>query len=308
MKVFIVYCHPSKDSFTRNLRDAFIKGITDSGNEYVMSDLYAMNFSSDITEQQYLRDANYRNTPFTEEDVLAEHEKINSADAIAFIYPVFWTEAPAKLVGWFDRVWTYGFAYGDKKMKMMDKAMILCSAGNSIERLEQFGLLASMKKVMFGDRLIGRTKKTEFVVFDGTSRENPRRNDCWDDNLKKAYDKGRDFFKETEEKFSVDDRYFTAIENSESGEVSDKTVFCYHQKDNVIWAEYSGGSVIKGFLVGKMDENNRLHFSYQHMNTDGELRTGSCESEPQILNGKLRFNEKWQWTNGESGTSIIEEI
>ena len=308
MKVFIVYCHPSKDSFTRNLRDAFIKGITDSGNEYVMSDLYAMNFSSDITEQQYLRDANYRNTPFTEEDVLAEHEKINSADAIAFIYPVFWTEAPAKLVGWFDRVWTYGFAYGDKKMKMMDKAMILCSAGNSIERLEQFGLLASMKKVMFGDRLIGRTKKTEFVVFDGTSRENPRRNDCWDDNLKKAYDKGRDFFKENEEKFSVDDRYFTAIENSESGEVSDKTVFCYHQKDNVIWAEYSGGSVIKGFLVGKMDENNRLHFSYQHMNTDGELRTGSCESEPQILNGKLRFNEKWQWTNGESGTSIIEEI
>ena len=308
MKVFIVYCHPSKDSFTRNLRDAFIKGITDSGNEYVMSDLYAMNFSSDITEQQYLRDANYRNTPFTEEDVLAEHEKINSADAIAFIYPVFWTEAPAKLVGWFDRVWTYGFAYGDKKMKMMDKAMILCSAGNSIERLEQFGLLASMKKVMFGDRLIGRTKKTEFVVFDGTSRENPRRNDCWDDNLKKAYDKGRDCFKETEEKFSVDDRYFTAIENSESGEVSDKTVFCYHQKDNVIWAEYSGGSVIKGFLVGKMDENNRLHFSYQHMNTDGELRTGSCESEPQILNGKLRFNEKWQWTNGESGTSIIEEI
>ena len=308
MKVFIVYCHPSKDSFTRNLRDSFIKGITDSGNEYVMSDLYTMNFCSDITEQQYLRDANYRNTPFTEEDVLAEHEKINSADAIAFIYPVFWTEAPAKLVGWFDRVWTYGFAYGDKKMKMMDKAMILCSAGNSIERLEQFGLLASMKKVMFGDRLIGRTKKTEFVVFDGTSRENPRRNDCWDDNLKKAYDKGRDFFKETEEKFSVDDRYFTAIENSESGEVSDKTVFCYHQKDNVIWAEYSGGSVIKGFLVGKMDENNRLHFSYQHMNTDGELRTGSCESEPQILNGKLRFNEKWQWTNGESGTSIIEEI
>ena len=27
MKVFIVYCHPSEDSFTRNVRDAFIKGI-----------------------------------------------------------------------------------------------------------------------------------------------------------------------------------------------------------------------------------------------------------------------------------------
>ena len=43
MKVFIVYCHPSEDSFTRNVRDAFIKGIVDSGNEYDMSDLSVMN-------------------------------------------------------------------------------------------------------------------------------------------------------------------------------------------------------------------------------------------------------------------------
>ena len=308
MKVFIVYCHPSEDSFTRNLRDAFIKGITDSGNEYVMSDLYAMGFDPVMTEQQYLRDAYYRNTDFNEEDVLAEHEKINSSDAIAFIYPVFWTEAPAKLVGWFDRVWTYGFAYGDKKMKMLDKAMILCSAGNSIDKLEQFGLLASMKKVMLGDRLINRAKKLEFVVFDSTSREKPERNSCWDENLKKAYEKGRDFFVDTEEIFSVDDRYFTAVENTGSGEVSEQTVFCYHQKDNVIWAEYSGGSIIKGSLIGLMDEKHHLHFNYQHINKDGELRTGSCDSEPKTENGRLRFYEKWQWSDGEAGTSVIEEI
>ena len=308
MKVFIVYCHPSEDSFTRNLRDAFIKGITDSGNEYVMSDLYAMGFDPVMTEQQYLRDAYYRNTDFNEEDVLAEHEKINSSDAIAFIYPVFWTEAPAKLVGWFDRVWTYGFAYGDKKMKMLDKAMVLCSAGNSIDKLEQFGLLASMKKVMLGDRLINRAKKFEFVVFDSTSREKPERNSCWDENFKKAYEKGRDFFAVSEEIFSVDDRYFTAVENTGSGEVSEQTIFCYHQKDNVIWAEYSGGSIIKGSLIGLMDEKHHLHFNYQHINKDGELRTGSCDSEPKTENGRLRFYENWQWSDGEAGTSVIEEI
>ena len=32
MRVFIVYCHPSDDSFTKNMCDAFINGITDSGN------------------------------------------------------------------------------------------------------------------------------------------------------------------------------------------------------------------------------------------------------------------------------------
>ena len=195
MKAFIVYCHPSEDSFTSHVRDSFIKGIVDSGNEYILSDLYKMDFKSDMTEQEYLRDANYRNTPAVAADVLAEHEKINSADAIVFIYPVFWKEAPAKLVGWFDRVWSYGFAYGgNKKMKMLEKGLILCSAGNPLERLEQFGLLESMKKVMLGDRLFNRVKEAEFIVFDSTSRENPLREQNWDKNLEKAYEKGRTLF------------------------------------------------------------------------------------------------------------------
>ena len=194
MKVSIVYCHPSEDSFTKNMCDAFIKGITDSGNEYIISDLYKMGFKTDMTEAEYLRDANYRTTPEVAEDVRAEQEKINSADAIAFIYPVFWSEAPAKLVGWFDRVWTYGFAYGEKTMKMLDKAVILCSAGNSIERLEQFGILESMKKVMLGDRLFGRARKTDFIVFDSTSRENELREKNWNANLQKAYEIGKGLF------------------------------------------------------------------------------------------------------------------
>lgn len=194
MKVFIVYCHPSDDSFTRHMRDAFIRGIEDSGNEYIISDLYKMDFDPNMTEQEYLRDAYYRTEPDVADDVLAEQEKINSSDAIVFIYPVFWTEAPAKLVGWFDRVWSYGFAYGDKTMKLLDKAMILCSAGNTTEHLEQFGLMDSMKKVMLGDRLFGRAKETGFVVFGSTSRENELREQNWDSNLRKAYDIGKNFF------------------------------------------------------------------------------------------------------------------
>ena len=163
MKVFIVYCHPSEDSFTRNVRDAFIKGIIDSGNEYVMSDLYKMNFKTDMSEKEYLRDSNYSTEPGLESDVLAEQAKINSADAIVFIYPVFWTEAPAKLVGWFDRVWSYGFAYGDKTMKVLDKALILCTAGKNLDDLENLGLLDCMKKVMLGDRLFNRVKERHVI-------------------------------------------------------------------------------------------------------------------------------------------------
>ncbi len=80
MKAFIVYCHPSEESFTSHLRDSFIKGIVDSGNEYVISDLYKMDFKSDMTEQEYLRDANCRTAPAIAEDVLIEHEKILMED------------------------------------------------------------------------------------------------------------------------------------------------------------------------------------------------------------------------------------
>ncbi len=308
MKALIVYCHPSEDSFTRHVRDAFIRGITDGGNEYILSNLYAMDFRTDMSEKEYLRDANYRNTDDLAEDVLAEQEKINAADAIVLIYPVFWTEAPAKLVGWFDRVWSYGFAYGEKRMKMLDKAMILCTAGNTTERLEQFGLLDSMKKVMFGDRFFNRIRKQEFVVFDGMSRELEQRESNWEKNLEAAYEKGRNLFADGDEAFSVEGRFFTAVENSESGEVSDQTVFRYHQKGNIIWAEYSGGSVVKGFLLGTMDEKHCLHFTYQHINRAGEQKSGSCDSEPREENGRLRFYEKWKWTMGEEGTSVIEEI
>ena len=191
MKVFIVYCHPSEDSFTSCVRDAFISGLKDAGHEYIVSDLYKMDFKTDMTEAEYLRDAYYRNTPAPADDVLAEQAKINASDVIVFIYPVFWSEAPAKLVGWFDRVWTYGFAYGEKTMKTLEKGLILCSAGNPRERLEEFGILDSMKKVMLGDRLFGRVKQAEFVVFDNTSREYELREKNWEQHLKTAYEKGK---------------------------------------------------------------------------------------------------------------------
>lgn len=194
MKVFIVYCHPSEDSFTRHVRDAFIKGIVDAGHEYVLSDLYKMGFRTDMSEQEYLRDANYTTEPPLAADVLAEQAKVNAADAVAFIYPVFWTEAPAKLVGWFDRVWTYGFAYGERTMKTLDKALFLVTAGNTRERLEKFGLLDSMKKVMLGDRLFNRVQASDFVVFDGMTKKLDSRLANWDANLRTAYEKGRTLF------------------------------------------------------------------------------------------------------------------
>ena len=79
-------------------------------------------------------------------------------------------------------------------MKTLDRGLILCSVGNPIDRLEQIGILDSMKKVMLGDRLFSRVRQAEFVVLDNTSRENELRDRNWDRHLKTAYEKGRNLF------------------------------------------------------------------------------------------------------------------
>ena len=191
MKVFIVYCHPSKDSLTREVRDSFIAGLESSGHSYVLSDLYKMDFRGDMSEDEYLREAYYRRELPVPDDVKTEQEKINSSDTIVFIYPVFWTEAPAKLKGWFDRVWTFGFAYGENRsMKTLEKGLVLCIAGNTLEYFENTGLGDAMKKVMLGDRFFDRVKAKEMIIFDATSRELPGRELYREKHLRRAFEAG----------------------------------------------------------------------------------------------------------------------
>jgi NAD(P)H dehydrogenase (quinone) len=150
-----------------------------------------MDFKTDMSEAEYQREAYYCRDLPVPKDVLAEQEKINAAEAIVFIYPVFWTEAPAKLVGWFDRVWTFGFAYGENRtMKQLEKALLLVSAGNTLEYFEQTGLGEAMEKVMLRDRLFDRVKQKEMIIFEAASRELEARKLNWDTHLQRAFEAG----------------------------------------------------------------------------------------------------------------------
>lgn len=112
-------------------------------------------------------------------------------------------------------------------------------------------------------------------------------------------------------KINYDNRIFKSVQNSETGEVSSETTFHYHQKENLVWAEYSGGDIVFGTLLAKVLENSSLEMRYQHLNKTGALMTGKCFSTPEIMeNGKIRLFENWQWTSGDfsKGASVVEEI
>lgn len=110
---------------------------------------------------------------------------------------------------------------------------------------------------------------------------------------------------------NYDGRKFRSIQNSETGEVGSETIFHYCQRDNIVWAEYSGGEIASGHLIAICDDNGLLDMRYHHVNIRGELMTGICHSTLEVLpDGRIRFYEKWQWTSGDlsSGESIIEEF
>lgn len=100
-----------------------------------------------------------------------------------------------------------------------------------------------------------------------------------------------------------DSKVFRSVSNSGTGEVSGETVFQYHQTGALVWAEYAGGAIVKGFLIATIQPDNSLDMRYQHVNQAGDLMTGICQSTPERLtDGRLRLHEPWQWTSGDGSS------
>jgi NAD(P)H dehydrogenase (quinone) len=159
-----------------------------------------MNFECKLDIDQYTREMSWTASIPVPNDVKKEQKKIQRADAIAFIYPVWWSDCPGILKGWFDRVWTNGYAYlydenaGRKSSIKPKKALVICTAGHNVEYLEETGIAQSMRCIMLKDRLnnVGFTD-VKMEILGGMSSKSKLTKKS---NLEKAYNLGVDFFKD----------------------------------------------------------------------------------------------------------------
>lgn len=144
MNVLIIFAHPSKKSYTAQVLEQLTQSFVERNFKIELSDLYAMNFQSDMSEAEYFRETSGQVEHPIPADVQAEHLKIEKADCIIFLYPVWWSDCPAKMKGWFDRVLTTGYAYkqreGYTQMKKVTHGIALCTAGYSNEYLLETGM------------------------------------------------------------------------------------------------------------------------------------------------------------------------
>jgi hypothetical protein len=110
---------------------------------------------------------------------------------------------------------------------------------------------------------------------------------------------------------NYNNKKFKPIHNSANGEVSGDIIFHYIQTNNILTCHYSGGKIVSGQLIGLVAKDGTIDMRYHQVNTKGQLMTGTCLSQPEILaNGKIRLHETWQWTSGDesAGESILEEV
>jgi hypothetical protein len=83
----------------------------------------------------------------------------------------------------------------------------------------------------------------------------------------------------------------------------------YHQNGDLVWAEFAGGKVRIGRLVGRCSPGGVLTLAYTQVLTDGRVVSGQCVSTPEVLpDGRMRLRERWRRDDGSSGESTIEEI
>ncbi|MBF0648589.1 NAD(P)H-dependent oxidoreductase [Dysgonomonas sp. GY75] len=172
MNILIVYSHPSKESYTFQILEQLKALLAIQKWNIKVSDLYAMNFQSNMTEMEYEREGFANIELPIPNDIIAEHKKIEDADCIIFLYPVWWSDCPAILKGWFDRVYSVGYAYGHKshfqKMKTIKYGIAICTAGHPSEFLQETGISQSMENIMLNDRLGKRFEHKEMLILGGT--------------------------------------------------------------------------------------------------------------------------------------------
>ncbi|MEU5956945.1 NAD(P)H oxidoreductase [Streptomyces sp. NPDC047525] len=154
--VLLVTGHPRTDSLTgqltRHARDRLVR----EGHTVDLLDLHAEGFDPRMTEADEPDWAD-RDKTYSDE-VHAHMRRVEAADTVIVVFPLWWFGLPALVKGWIDRVWNYGFAYGRSRPRLAGKRMLWLSLV-SYER-EQFAELG-------WDETVTRTLRVGVSEFCG---------------------------------------------------------------------------------------------------------------------------------------------
>ncbi|MFY2068044.1 NAD(P)H-dependent oxidoreductase [Achromobacter xylosoxidans] len=150
MHALIVVAHPDPASLTHAIAAQLAQGVVASGPEhsFEIADLAAEGFDPRFTQADV---ALHLKQAAPSPDVVAEQERLDRADALVLVYPVYWWSFPGLLKGWIDRVFANGWAYDagadGKLVKKLQRLPVhlVASGGADMRTYGRHGYFGAMK-------------------------------------------------------------------------------------------------------------------------------------------------------------------
>ena len=109
MRILVVFCHPSLESYGAALFDAARETLLARGHELRVIDLYRAGFDPVLATDEW---NNYMvDTPRVIANVSDHVDAMQWAESLLLIFPTWMYGPPAMLKGWLERVWLPGIAF-----------------------------------------------------------------------------------------------------------------------------------------------------------------------------------------------------
>jgi putative NADPH-quinone reductase len=160
-KILIINGHPDKESFNYALHEAYKECALSAKNEVKEITLATMQFNPNL---QF----GYRKRTDLEPDLLDAREKIQWAEHIVWLFPIWWGGMPALLKGFIDRVFLPEFAFAPQEKSPFPTKLL---AGRTSE------IICTMDTPVFYYKLVYRSCGTRLLsksVLDFCGIKNKR--------------------------------------------------------------------------------------------------------------------------------------
>lgn len=109
MHALVLFTHPETDSLTASLAGRVVDRLRQQGWTAETADIATEGFDP----RQTTADLDVvRGVGTPPVDVLQEQERVERADTVVIVHPVYWWGMPGLMKGWFDRVLSFGWAFG----------------------------------------------------------------------------------------------------------------------------------------------------------------------------------------------------
>lgn len=188
MHLLTLFSHPFTGKYPAAVMDSFHEPFQRLGHTIDVLDLHREGFDPRFTEADH---AHFWGGPIPQ-GITEMHDRVEAADRLAFVFPVYWWSMPALMKGWIERVFTGGWAYqygqgvSDRGQKPVDSLLrnvptTLIGIGGSKERTyDKYGYRQAMQTQLDVGifAYCGVTDVESHLIFDVEGDDNSPQRDA----------------------------------------------------------------------------------------------------------------------------------